>query len=533
VNTAIFSVLNAALLESMPVRNPNELVMLTNPNASMVLGGLTTGERYLLTFPEFAQLRDRTRTLSGVCTSQVTLERWSVRIAGSSPEQRRGRLVGENYFSVLGVQPVLGRFFSQADATGVGKDPYAVISYDYWKERFGGNPAILGTPIRLRRTTFVIIGVAAKGFRGETVGQEPAMWLPLLMQPQVMPGSDGLRGTIGQSENKLMWLHVFGRRKAGVTIPQVQAEISVLFRAILKAGYPASMQAHAQKEFIAVRPMGGGVFHGRKEFSEQWTLLSLLAGLVLTVACVNVANLLLARAAARTREVAIRLSISAARSRLMRQFLTESLLLTLLGGIAGLLVAGVVLRGLVRVLSDANEGFAIAAAINLHVLEFSAFVTLLTGIFCGLAPALRVTRSTIHENLKETRRGATGSRERVSFARVLVGAQIALSLLLVIGAGLFLRTLWNLQTVAIGYPRDKLLLIQVDSWNAGYRGERAANLSRELVTRITELPGVHAVSHSARGLFSGSEGAAPVEVEGFTSQKEEDRGSTIDSVGPE
>ncbi len=345
VNTAIFSVLDGALLESLPVKNPSRLVMLTNPNASMVLGGVVPGERYLLTFPEFAQLRDRTKTFSGLCASQVTLERWTVRIAGSA-EEVRGRIVSENYFSVFGVEPALGRFFTQKDATGVGKDPYAVISYDFWQKRFNGSAAALGTPIRLHGTTVVIIGVAAKGFRGETVGEEPGVWLPLLMQPLVLPGFDGLRDTIGQSQNKMMWLHVFGRLKPGVTIAQAQAEVSVLFRGILEAGYPAAMQAEARKEYIVVKPMGPGVFHGRKEFAEQWMLLLGLAGLVLLVACVNVATLLLARAAARTREVAIRLSIGAARTRLMRQFFTESLLLAVLGGIAGLLVSEAAIRAL-------------------------------------------------------------------------------------------------------------------------------------------------------------------------------------------
>jgi predicted permease len=536
VNTAIFSVLNAALLQSLPVRNANELVMLTDPNASMVLGGMLIGERSLLTFAEFSQLRDRTRTLSDLCASQLTLERWPVRIGGAAPEQVRGRLVSENYFSTFGVRPVIGRFFTGKDATGAGKDPYAVISYDYWQRRFGGNAGILGTPIRVHRTTVVIVGVAAKGFRGETVGQEPSLWLPMLMAPLIVPG-DWLQDTMGQSHDKLMWLHVFGRRKAGVSMAQVQAETSVLFRTILQAGYPTSMDTRERKEalhqYIVVKVLRTGVFRGRKEFSDQWALLSALAGLVLLVACANVANLLLARAAARAQEVAIRLSIGAARARLVRQFLTESLLLAILGGIAGVLVAEIVLRALLRILSDANDGFTIAAGIDPHVLGFSASVTLLTGVLFGLAPALRATGSKMHENLKETGRGAIGSRERMTFARALVMAQVALSLLLAVGAGLFLRTLWNLQSVTLGYPRDNLLLIQVDSSNAGYQGERIAILYRELARQMRELPGVRAVSYSDRGIFGGFEGSFPVfDVDGFTSQKEEDRGSTGDSVGP-
>jgi predicted permease len=536
VNTAIFSVLNAALLKLLPVRNPNELVMLTDPNASMVLGGLLTGERSLLTYPEFLQLRDRTTTMSDLCASQLTLERWPVRIGSSTSEQVRGRLVSENYFSALGVQPALGRFFTQQDAKGVGKDPYAVISYDYWQRRFGGERTVLGTSVRLHHASVVIIGVAANGFRGETQGQEPGMWLPMLMQPLVMPGFDGLRDTFNGSQDKLMWLHAFGRRKAGVTTRQVQAEVNVLFRAILEAGYPAAIPGRSRTEVlnqhIRVKPVGTGAFHGRNEFAEQWTLLSALAALCLFAACANIANLLLARAATRAGEVAVRLSLGAARGRLIRQFLTESLLVALLGGIVGILIAQVISRALLRILAEANDGFTIAPSIDWHVLGFSAGTTLLTGILFGLAPALHATRHSVNENLKETGRNALASRKRSRFAISLVILQVALSLFLAIGSGLFLRTLWNLESVALGYPRDNLLLVDVDSSNAGYQGVRAVSLFRELATRVRDIPGVRAVTYSDRGLFSGFEGSFPIQVEGFVSRNEQDIGSTGDFVGP-
>jgi predicted permease len=536
VNTAIFSVLDAALLRSLPVRNANKLVILSDPNASMVLGGLLTGERSLLTFPEFSKLRDRMQTVSGLCASELTLERWPVQVAGSQ-EQVRGRLVSENYFSVFAMQPALGRFFTQNDAVGVGRDPYAVVSYDYWQRRFGGSTAIVGTAIRLRRTPVVIIGVAAKGFRGETVGQEPDLWLPMLMQPLVTPAMDGLKDTLGESQDKLMWLHVFGLRKTGVTIAQVQAEVSVLFRAILEADYPATMPTEARKEalqqHIAVKPLQSGAFHGRREFSEQWVLLLGLAGLVLLVACANIANLLLARAAARTQEVAIRLSIGAAKTRLIGQFMTESLLLAILGSAGGIIVAELVMHALSRMLLESSDALAISPSLDLHVLGYSATVTLFAAILFGLAPALRVLGDKTHENLKEGGRGAIGSRHRMTTTRGLVVAQIALSLLLAIGAGLFLRTLWNLQSVPLGYPRDNLLLIQVDSMDAGYRGGRIATLYLELARQIRNVPGVRAVSYSDRGLFTGFEGSFPIgDVDGFVSGKEEDRGSTGDSAGP-
>ena len=537
VNTAIFSVLDSALLQWLPNEHPNKLVMLTDPNASMVLGGLLTGERTLLTFPDFTKLRTQMKTVSGLCASQLILDKWPIEIHGAPQEQVRGRLVSENYFVVFAVHTDLGRFFTQNDARRVGTDPYAVISYDYWQTRFRGNAAVLGTSIRLRHSSFVVIGVAAKNFRGETVGQEPDLWIPLSMQPLVTPGIDGLKDTLGDSNDKLMWLHAFGRRRSGVAIPQVQAEVNVLFRRILAADYPDSMQPGARKEAlhqnIIVKPLGYGAFHGRKEFSEQWLLLLGLASLVLLVACANVANLLLARSAARAREVAVRQALGAARWRLIFQFMTESLLLAILGGGVGLAVAELVIRALAIMLSTANPDFTVIPSLDLHILASGLLLAFPAALLFGLAPALRATGDKMQEAIKASGRGAIGSRERVMFAKALVIAQVALSLMLAIGGGLFVRTLHNLQAVPLGYPVENLLLIQVDSWNAGYQGDRNIALYRELVTRLQETPGVIAATYSDRGLFSGFDGAFPVSnVEGFTSQKEADKGSTGDSVGP-
>ncbi len=537
IDTAVFSVLNSAVLQSLPVRNADRLVILTDPNASMVLGGLLTGERSLLTFPEFSKLRDGIETVSGLCASQLTLERWPAQRANASPEQVRGRLVSENYFSVLGVEPALGRFFTQEDLRAVGADPYAVVSYNYWQKSFGGSPAILGTHLRLRQASVVVIGVTAKGFRGETVGQEPDVWLPMMMAPLVMSGGDWLHDTLGDSQDKFMWLHAIGRRKAGVTVAQVQAEANVLFQRILEADYPASMDPSSRKDALhqslVVRQLEGGAFHGRKEFTQQWMLLLGLASLVLLVACVNVANLLLARAAGRSREVAIRLSLGASRIRLVWQFMLESLLLAMLGGVGGLIVAEVAMHGLVRMLPGGNETFSMAVGLDGRVLVFSATLTVAAAIVFGLAPAVRATGRKIDEDLKENGRGTIWSRRRASFAKTLVVAQVALSLLLATGAGLFLRTLWNLQAVELGYPRDNLLLILVDSFKAGYEGERAARFRDEMLSQLRDTPGVVAVSDSGRGLFSGFEGSSAVfDVDGFESQKEQDRGSTDDSVGP-
>src|SRR5215471_5784174 len=240
-NTAIFSILNSILLKSLPVHEPDRLVILTNPNSSGVSDGLDTGERNLMTYVEFTQLRDRITTLSGLCAAESEIDRWHLHVSGGPQEDARGRLVSEEYFSVLGVEPAIGRFFNSEDGKAPGQDPYAVISYAYWQRRFGGNTSALGTPFRILGTTYTIIGVAQPGFRGESVGEDPEVWLPMMMQTQVMPGRDWLHEDLSKSMEKVMWLHAFGRLKPGVNLARAQTEIDVLFRGILENGYPTTL----------------------------------------------------------------------------------------------------------------------------------------------------------------------------------------------------------------------------------------------------------------------------------------------------
>jgi predicted permease len=539
-NTAIFSVFNAALLRSLPVPNPQELVMLTNPEASGSSTGLANGERALLTYAEYQTLRAGTTTssgtMAGLCASGSFSQRWSPHIAGGPPEEARGRLVSESYFSVLQLEPQAGRFFAQVDGAGVGSDPYAVISNDYWQRRFARNPAALGTSVRLNHVTVTIIGVAPPGFHGDTVGDSPDIWVPLLMQPLLMPGRDWIHEDLSKSIDKTMWLQVFGRLKPGVSIPQAQSQLSVLFTELLRAGYPSSLSASNRKQIldqhIKVRGARTGAFSGRDDFAQQLLVLLAVAGMVLLIACANLANLLLARAAARHKEISVRLSLGAARTRLIRQLLTESLLLSALGGIAGVFVSMAATRALLLLFSPPDDPMRIALAFDWRVLAFTLAITLLTGTLFGLAPALRATNVNIQDCLKENSRGATASGKRLTFARSLVAAQIAASLLLVVGAGLFLRTLWNLQSVALGYPKESLLLVQVDAVTAGYQEARQIQLFNEIADRLRPLPGVNGVTYSQNGLFSGGDSGDPVEVEGFVHAHDQKLHARFDQIGP-
>jgi hypothetical protein len=249
-NTAIFSVMNAILLRALPVTDPKSLVMLSSPDAAGVSNGMTGGLRSLLTYAEYDQLRDHATSFSGMCVAQSELDKESVRIAGGQPEDAHSKLVSEDYFSVLGITPAIGRVFTSDDRKAPGQDPYAVLSYDYWQRRFGGNTAVLGTPIRLVSTTVTIIGVAPAGFRGESIGQRPDFWLPMMMQPIVMQDHDWLHEDLGKDFQKIMWLHAIARLKPGVTMARAQTEVNVLFKEIIENGYPASLPADIRKKAL-------------------------------------------------------------------------------------------------------------------------------------------------------------------------------------------------------------------------------------------------------------------------------------------
>jgi predicted permease len=537
-NTAIFSIMNAALLKSLPVRDPQQLVILTDPTSSGIWNGMDNGgNRMFLSYPEYVQLRDHATVFSGMCASEAQLERVNVRISGGPQEEARGRLVSENYFSVLGVEPVIGRFFNPDDASVVGKYPEAVIGYDYWQRRFGGKTDVLGTPVRIFGSTLTIIGVAARNFKGEAVGQSPDIWLPMMMEPLVKPGRDWLHEDLSQTISKVMWLQVLGRLKPGITVNKAQAEMDVLFRRIIETGYPLTLSPQARKEaldqHLKVQEASTGTFEDRKDFSQQLMVLLAASGVVLLICCANLANLLLARATARQKEVGIRLSIGASRARLVRQFITESLLLAFFGGIAGLLFAIVAARAIVHLLSRPQDPLQLSTGLDWRVLGFTIAVVVVTGVLFGLAPALRATRVDLNETLKATGRGITHSGKRLNFAKILVVLQVGLSLLLVIAAGLFLRTLWNLQSVSLGYPKEKLLLTGVDGRSAGFKDSEIVALFQNITDRLRVLPGVEGVTYSGNGLFSGGESGDQIEVEGFTPKNsEEDRDSRFDRVGP-
>ncbi len=534
-NTAMFSLLNSAVMKALPVRDPQQLVILTDPTASGVGIGSQNGERGLLSYPEFEDLQQRANLFTGLFAVQSEVDTWHARLGGGASEEIHGKLVSGTYFSVLGVQPQIGRFFDAAADSEIGGAPYAVLSDSFWERRFGRDPNVLGKTVTIQRTAFTVIGVTARGFLGETVGQGPDIWLPLSMELQVQPGRDWLHPLPNPTE-KVMWLHVFGRLGPGVTIAQAQAQANSVFKQSLSMSYE-SLSAAAKRRFmdqkLRLQPAATGASNIRQQFVEPLFVIFAAVGAVLLICCANLTNLLLARANSRRREITVRLALGANKGRVIRQLLTESLILSLFGAIGGLLLASGGARLLLRMASTPTDPIQIDPALDLRVLLFTAAVAVLTTLIFGLVPAIRAARADINSTLREGSRGLTATLSRLRLGKLIVIAQIALSLVLLIGAGLFLRTLLNLESVNLGYSRDNLLLIRVDGLSAGYKDQRLVTLDQQLLDKFRNVPGVRRATFSENGLFSGTESGDEISVEGYTPHGKKDRGARWDQIGPD
>ena len=483
-NTAIFSLWNSVLYDPLPgVRHPEQLVILSNPDTAGGWFGSAPGNRNWLAYTEFEQLRDHAGSFSAMMASQSALDRWPVRIEGGEWEEASGRLVSDGYFQFLGVNPELGRGFTAGDDRA--GSPSAVISYSYWQRRFGGRVNVLGKAVTVGGAVLTVIGVAPRGFAGETAAQQPDLWIPLGLQPSVLPGEDRLREVPPQ---KSMWLHVFGRLKPGVTAARAEAEANAVFAAGLKSCYGAMASPDRRPELLdqhlKIRLGAQGASAIRSDFRTSLTGLLAAVGLLLLIACANLANLLLARGATRRPEMALRLSLGASRGRLIRQLITENLVLASLGGLAGLATARLVHGALVRMIVLSDENFQMSFALEPRVLAFTVAATVGAAMLFGLLPAWQVVRTAAGTSLKEQSRGG-GPLARVSWTRSLISLQLALSLPLLVGAGLLARTLYNLQHIELGFPAERLQLVRIDLRKTGSDTARHASLLREWSGRVT------------------------------------------------
>jgi predicted permease len=543
-NTAIFSVLESVLLRSLPVRHPQELVVLTDPDQHGANFGSQGGSRSQLAYSEFEYLRDHNEVFSGMFAADSTLPQLEVILgdsasSGGEKQQARIKLVSGGYFSTLGLQPAAGRFFGTEVDRARGNSPVAVVSYPFWKQRYNLSPGILGKSINVNDTSFEVIGVAPPGFFGETVGELPDAWVPMMMQDAVYPGMDYLRPSPEGILNQYLWLQVLGRLKTGISQAQANAAMNVQFTRALTAAAGNRMTEEERKgnfgQHLELQPGGRGASTLRSGFGQPLQFLMALVALVLLIACANVANLLLARGAARQKEFAMRLAVGAGRKRLIRQLLTESLLLATLGAAAGLLLAYWADRLLLRMVSN---GGAASVPLDLHpdlrVLAFTLGVTVLTAILFGLIPSLLLTRLDLSPVLKSTSQNINSDLRhgRLPAGKVLVVAQVAVSLILLVAAGMFVHSLAKLSEVNLGYNRENLILFRVESAAAGLKGPGKVHLYQNLQDSIAALPGVRAVSVSGNGLFLDAESGDPIWVEGYNAKPGESMNTRMDHVGP-
>jgi predicted permease len=500
-NTAIFSLMDAVMLRSLPVKDPGKLVLLGPGN----VGGLTNhfGFIGLYSYPFYRQLQKQNQVFSDTAAIFSMGNDVHGFVEGrNEPEPMHVQLVSGTYFQTLGVHALIGRALTDADDRTEGNHPVAVVSYAWWKRDLARDPNVLNKTLKMGVTTFSIVGVAPPEFFGTTVGRAPDIWVPLSMMTAVPPhwGS--------YDDNLLSSLDIIARLKPGVPVAQATANVNLLFQQILRSFGGEHLSAEDQQTLkeahVPLTSMAKGLSDLRAEYSDPLKLLMAIVGLVLLIACANIANLLLARSTARAREFAVRQALGAQRSRLVRQLLTESLILALAGGALGVGLAAGASRLLLRMVSNGADVVPLNLSVDTRMLLFTLAITLATALLFGTIPAFRSTRLELTGVLKDGR-GTTGSRTRSSLARTLVISQVAFSLVLVVGAGLFLRSLINLTRVDTGFNKDHVLRLQVDASSAGYTGgPRLRFLHQQIDARVSALPGARAASFSASTFHEGT-----------------------------
>jgi predicted permease len=515
-NTAIFSLMDAVMLKSLPVNNAKQLVLFTwDDNKWPPLYGQTGWDsRFSFSYPEFEAFQKQNNTLSSVFTFAplgASADNTAVTVDGNAG-LANGVMVSGEFFSGLGVSPLMGRGITEQDEDK-GAPRVAVISYNYWTRRFGRDPGIIGRRVQLNDLPFTIVGVAPADFSGLQPGLQPDVYLAFDDLPNLRPWSEKPRdGDSFYATRNWVILNIFGRLKPGVSPAQSQAELNVMFHNFLSVDWkPAKASDYPA---FTLTPGSQGVPTLREGFGQPLEILMVLVGLALLIACANVATLLLARASARQKEVSVRLALGASRGRLLRQLLTESVLLSVLGGAVGLLFAGWGTNMLTSMFSGGMQQIALDVKPNAIVLLFTFGVALVTGILFGLAPALRASRLDLASVMKDATTSVTAGREKHRLSNSLVVAQVAASLVLMVGAGLFVRTLVNYEHENYGFNQNHLLTFGIDATRQGYQGDRLLNLYQQVQDRLQALPGVTAATAMDFAPFSGWSSNTTISLDG-------------------
>jgi predicted permease len=527
-NTAIFTLLDQVLLRLLPVKDPQQLMLLTMRGRHY---GSDWG-RNMVSYPMYRDFQDHNEVFSEMCARRAM--ETSLTFEGRT-ERVTTELVSGTYFTVLGVGAFIGRTFTPDDDRTPSGHPLVVLSYDYWKTRFAGDPAILGKTVSVHQHNMTIIGVAQPGFEGVELGFTPNFFLPMMMQKEVWGNPDLL------TDRRTRWVNAFGRLKPGVSMTQAKASLQPFMHSILamevqeKAFNNAS--AYDREQFLRcwmdVLPGSQGRAQLRDQLKTPLWVLMAITGTVLLIACANIANLLLARATGRQKEIAVRLAIGASRWRIISQLLVESLSLSAIGAGAGLMIAFWADKLLMAAyLGGDATGLKLSTTPDLRILLFTLGVTVVTGLFFGLAPAVQSTKPNVGPTLKD-QAGSVVSGGSAILRKVLVIAQVTLSLLLLIGAGLFVRSLNNIRNLGPGFPVERLIGFEVDPWLSGYKGERSKAFFARLSEGIAAIPGVQSVGMATLRILENGDWNNDMTVEGYTPPRAGDhpRGF-MNAIGP-
>jgi predicted permease len=529
-NTAIFTLIDQILLRRLPVKEPDQLVMLYQQGSHM---GSNMGTR-MHSYPIYQDFQARAEPLSEVLCRRLVPASVSI---DNRTERVQAEMVSGNYFSMLGVAPALGRVFnSREDDQQYQGHPSVVLSYDYWVDRFARDPGVLGKKILVNDSAMTIVGVSAAGFAGLDPAQSPQIRVPVLMKPAMVPDW----GWVHLDDRRTRWVQVFGRLKPGYTVESAKGPLQGLFTQIRghEMTLPAAKDwsAYSRDQFMKGRlqVVSANIgFSGiRNDFSTALVVLMCMVGLVLLIACANVANLLIARGFMRQREIAVRLSLGASRGRLVRQLLVESLVLSFVGGVVGLGVAVFLTRALLALVPSEGQPLLIQAQPDVRILGFALCLTFATGIIFGLLPALRASRPDPWTTLKDTVGSIAGSGGSLFLRKGLVTAQVALSFLLLFGAGLFVRSLQNLKTTDTGVVLDNLVTFQLSPALSGYTDQRAVQFYQELLDRLRSAPGVKAAALAAVSILSGDEWDSYMSVEGHRPADGENMQAFMNALSP-
>src|SRR5713226_2897840 len=487
-NTAIFTLLDQILLRLLPVKEPRQLVLLT-------MKGFHYGSNWggnAISYPMYHDFTENNSVFSGMfCRFPY---RMSVSFNGRT-ERVSGELVSGTFFPVLGVGAAVGRTFTSDDDRTPNGHPLAMLSYSYWSTRFAKDPSIVGKTVIVNGHNLTIVGVVQPGFDGVELGNITQLYVPVMMKAQMTPMWDDMKN------RRQRWVNAFGRLKPGVTAEQAKASLQPFFHGMLEMEVeePAFRNASAEvrekflKNIIDVLPGSQGRSYLRRQASTPLWILMAITGGVLLIACANVASLLVARATSRQREIAIRLAMGAGRGRITRQLLVESLLLSIIGGVLGVLLAIWIDHSLMAFLPADNTGLKLSTTPDLSILLFTFGVSILTGVIFGFAPALQCTRPDVAPTLKDQVGGIGGGGAQVRFRKALVAMQVTLSLLLLVGAGLFIRSLRNLRDLGPGFPAENLVAFNIDPTLNGYDVERTKAFYRQLSDEINAIPGMRSV----------------------------------------